>query len=65
MDYKKEAVKRCSKIKDKEVALSVIKDMLKTMYGLKDDPNRNNFAVNFDFERKVLNEMFEILSEEE
>jgi len=65
MDYKKEAAKRYSKIKDKEVALSVIKDMLKTMYGLKDDSNRNNFAVNFDFERKVLNEMFEILSKEE
>ena len=65
MNYKEDAIKRCSKIKDKETIVPILKDMLKTMYGLKDHPNRDNFATNFDYERKVLSEMFNILNKED
>jgi hypothetical protein len=62
MNYKEEAVKRCSEIKNKEFMLRHIKFVLKEMYGLRDDPNRENYMINFDYERKVLNEMFTILN---
>jgi hypothetical protein len=64
MNYKEEAIKRCSKISsdNKDFVLDHLKILLKEMYGLRNGPNREQFAVNFDYERKVLNEMFTILN---